>query len=90
MAVDKTVSGIDNAAQLIDSGKYYEGNQALKAVEDGTRFDVVDASSTPKAAAAANKASSPANQKDSGNATSTGSSTSGAASSTTATPSNNK
>jgi hypothetical protein len=45
--LDKTISGIDTAAQLIDSGKYYEGNQTLKGVEDGVRFDVADANSDP-------------------------------------------
>jgi hypothetical protein len=56
--LDKTLSGIDNAAQLIDSGKYYEGNQALKGVEDGVRFDVADVNSGPeKASNAGNKAS---------------------------------
>ena len=48
--LDKTISGIDSAAQLIDSGKYYEGNQALKGVEDGVRFDVADANSGPEKA----------------------------------------
>lgn len=48
--LDKTISGIDNAAQLIESGKYYEGNQALKGVEDGVRFDVADINSGPKSA----------------------------------------
>ncbi len=55
--LDKTISGIDSAAQLIDSGKYYEGNQALKGVEDGIRFDVADVSSSPgKASSASDKA----------------------------------
>jgi hypothetical protein len=48
--LDKTLRGIDNAAQLIDSGKYYEGNQALKAVEDGVRFDVAEVNSGPEKA----------------------------------------
>ena len=48
--LDKTISGIDTAAQLIDSGKYYEGNQALKGVEDGLRFDVADVNSGPEKA----------------------------------------
>jgi hypothetical protein len=48
--LDKTVSGIDNASQLIDSGKYYEGNEALKGVEDGIRFDVADINELPKTA----------------------------------------
>jgi hypothetical protein len=49
--VDKTMAGIKKAAQLIDAGKYYEANQALKAVEDGYRFDVTDFDSAPKGAA---------------------------------------
>lgn len=48
--LDKTISGIDTAAQLIDSGKYYEGNQALKGVEDGIRFDVAVVSAGPEKA----------------------------------------
>jgi len=79
--LDKTVSGIDNAAQLIDSGKYYEGNQALKGIEDGLRYDVADVSGGPKAA---NN-----NKTDSGNkATSTTGSAGGP--STASSPSNNK
>ena len=49
--LDKTISGIDTAAQLIDSGKYYEGNQALKSVEDGIRLDVAVVSAGPEKAA---------------------------------------
>jgi hypothetical protein len=47
---DKTAQGVDHAAQFINSGKYYEANQALKAVEDGIRYDVVDVSATAKQA----------------------------------------
>jgi YfdX protein len=55
--LDKTISGIDTAAQLIDAGKYYEGNQALKVVEDGIRFDVADVNSGPaKASSSLDKA----------------------------------
>jgi hypothetical protein len=55
--LDKTISGIDTAAQLIDSGKYYEGNQALKGVEDGVRVDVADVNSGPeRASSTSNKA----------------------------------
>jgi len=54
--LDKTISGINNAAQLIDSGKYYEGNQALKGVEDGVRFDVADVNSGPEKASSSDKA----------------------------------
>ena len=50
--LDKTISGIDTAAQLIDFGKYYEGNQALKEIEDGLRFDVADVNSGPEKATA--------------------------------------
>ena len=48
--VDKTMNGIKKAAELIDAGKYYEANQALKGVEDGFRFDVTDVDATPKGA----------------------------------------
>ncbi len=37
--LDATVSGVDTAAQLVDSAQFYEANQALKSVEDGMRFD---------------------------------------------------
>jgi hypothetical protein len=56
--LDKTTAGIKNAAQLIEAGKYYEANQALKGVEDGFRFDVTEADATPKKAA--NNTSKPA------------------------------
>ena len=56
--LDKTTAGIKNAAQLIDAGKYYEANQALKDVEDGFRFDVTEADATPQKAA--NNTSKPA------------------------------
>ena len=56
--LDKTTAGIKNAAQLIEAGKYYEANQALKGVEDGFRFDVTEGDATPKKAA--NNASKPA------------------------------
>ena len=57
--LDKTISGIDNAAQLIDSGKYYEGNQALKAVEDGIRFDVAVVSAGPEKASSTSDKAAP-------------------------------
>ena len=81
--LDKTVSGIDSAAQLIDSGKYYEGNQALKGIEDGLRFDVADVSGGPKTAND--------NKADSGNKSiSTSGSAAGASTPSASTPSNNK
>jgi hypothetical protein len=66
--LDKTISGIDTAAQLINSGKYYEGNQALKGVEDGIRFDVADVSSGPeKASSTSDKAAPTVGSAKSGN-----------------------
>jgi hypothetical protein len=49
--LDKTMSGIKKADQLIAAGKFYEANQALKGVEDGYRFDVSDVDAGPKGAA---------------------------------------
>jgi hypothetical protein len=46
--MDSTMAGIDNAAQLVDSGQYFQGNQALKQVEDGVRFDTIDMTRLPK------------------------------------------
>lgn len=57
--LDKTISGIDTAAQLIDSGKYYEGNQALKGVEDGIRYDVADINSGPEKASTTQEKAAP-------------------------------
>ncbi|TXN07690.1 YfdX family protein [Methylobacterium sp. WL103] len=45
----KTTQGVDNAAKLIADGKYYEANATLKQVEDGVRFDVIEATAVPKA-----------------------------------------
>jgi hypothetical protein len=57
--LENTMTGIKKAAQLIETGKYYEANQALKGVEDGFRLDVTDfapkgaANKTPKVATSA-------------------------------------
>jgi hypothetical protein len=68
--LDKTISGIDTAAQLLDSGKYYEGNQALKGVEDGLRLDVADVSSGPdKASSTSDKTAPTVGSAKSGNTT---------------------
>jgi len=48
--MESTVTGIDNAAKLIDEGQYYQGNQQLKLVEDGVRFDAIDMTDLPKRA----------------------------------------
>lgn len=49
----KTAQGVDQAAKLIADGQYYRANVALKQVEDGVRFDVIDATAVPKVAAGA-------------------------------------
>ncbi len=54
--MESTMTGIDKAAQLVDSGQYYQANQALKSVEDGVRFDAIDMTNSPKEAAKTTKA----------------------------------
>ncbi|GJE19218.1 YfdX family protein [Methylobacterium marchantiae] len=61
--LNQTATDVDQAANLIGQGKYYEGNALLKRVEDGVRFDVVDMVGTPQktsAAAAATTGTAPA------------------------------
>ncbi len=53
LPLDKTTADVNQAASLIDQGKYYEANALLKTTEDRMRFDVIDAVSTPKAASTA-------------------------------------
>jgi hypothetical protein len=45
-----TLDHVQKAAQLIDDGKYYEGSQDLRQIAQAEHFDVIDISSTPKAA----------------------------------------
>ncbi len=45
--VQKTMDDVHQAAQLIDSGKYYEGSQMLRQVQMATRFDIADINSAP-------------------------------------------
>jgi hypothetical protein len=45
--LDQTFSDVHKAAQLIDGGKYYEGSQMLRQVQDSTRYDVVAATGVP-------------------------------------------
>ncbi|RVU15182.1 YfdX family protein [Methylobacterium oryzihabitans] len=52
LPLDKTAADVNQAASLIDQGKYYEANATLKSAEDGMRFDVVDAVGLPRKAAA--------------------------------------
>ncbi len=52
MPLAKTTADVNQAAQLIDQGKYYEANATLKQAEDGMRFDMVDAVGMPQKAQA--------------------------------------
>lgn len=62
--VAETMAGIRKADELIEAGKYYEANQALKSVEDGYRFDVTDVDAGAKGAGDKTpKAAAPATQK---------------------------
>jgi hypothetical protein len=47
----KTTSDIDQAATLIDDGKYYEANTSLLQAENGVRFDIADADVPMKSSA---------------------------------------
>ncbi|OLP52929.1 hypothetical protein BJF92_17935 [Rhizobium rhizosphaerae] len=61
LPLDKTVSDIQQATSMIDSGKFYEANALLKGTEDRMRFDIVDVTGVP-VAAHQTKAGAPANQ----------------------------
>ena len=52
LPLNKTTADVDQAATLIDQGKYYEANAVLKTAEDRMRFDVVDAVGVPQTATA--------------------------------------
>jgi hypothetical protein len=54
--LNTAMNDVNQAAQLIGSGKYYEANQALKGVEDSIRYDVSDYYGTPKNQAQASSA----------------------------------
>ncbi|MEH3118727.1 MAG: YfdX family protein [Methylorubrum populi] len=56
LPLDKTATDIDQAAALIEQGKYYEANALLKTAEDRMRFDVIDAVGLPQKAAHATDA----------------------------------
>jgi hypothetical protein len=60
----KTIDGVNQAEQLADAGKYYEANQALKAVQDGVRFDEQDLIAVPDAVHAKMAASSDTKKSD--------------------------
>jgi len=50
--LDKTMADVDQAAKLLDGGKYYEANAALKKVEEGVRYDAILATAQPAKAEA--------------------------------------
>ncbi len=56
--VNQTVTDVHQAAQLVDSGKYYEASQLLRKVQDSARFDVAEIVGTPKSGAATSNAQS--------------------------------
>ncbi|GEP01715.1 YfdX family protein [Methylobacterium haplocladii] len=60
LPLDRTTSDVDQAATLLDQGKYYEANAILKQAEDGMRFDMVDTTAIPQKAAAATGTAAPA------------------------------
>jgi len=53
LPLDKTVTDVNQAATLIEQGKYYEANAVLKSAQDRVRFDVIDAVALPQKATAA-------------------------------------
>ncbi len=48
--LNKTISEVQQAATLINGGKFYEASQALRQAQNGERFDVVSVSDRPKRA----------------------------------------
>jgi len=50
--LDRTMADVDMAAKLMDEGKYYEANAAMKKAEDGVRYDSVAAIAVPQKAGA--------------------------------------
>lgn len=58
--LDRTMADVDMAAKLMDEGKYYEANAAMKKAEDGVRYDSVAAVAVPEKAGA--KAGAPKTQ----------------------------
>jgi hypothetical protein len=53
MPLQSTTRLVDDAAKLVTDEKFYQANLALKAAEDGLRFDSVALSEAPKKAAKA-------------------------------------
>jgi hypothetical protein len=48
LPLNKTLADVNQAATLIDQGKYYDANAVLKTAQDGMRFDVINAVATPQ------------------------------------------
>lgn len=48
LPLDRTMNGINQAAQLIDQNHYYQANDVLKNVENGVRYDVEDVTGVPQ------------------------------------------
>lgn len=46
--LDRTIADVDMAAKLMDEGKYYEANAAMKKAEDGVRYDSMAAIAVPE------------------------------------------
>ena len=46
--LDRTIADVDMAATLMDEGKYYEANAAMKKAEDGVRYDSMAAIAVPE------------------------------------------
>jgi hypothetical protein len=57
--LDQTITDVHQAADLVNSGKYYEASQLLHKVQDSTRYDVADVSGVPKSTAAMPSGTSP-------------------------------
>ena len=53
--LQQTISDVDQAKQMIDAGKYYEGSQKLKAVQDATVFTIADIPGMPAKAKGADQ-----------------------------------
>ena len=63
LPLDKTTADVDQAATLIEQGKYYEANAVLKTAEVRIRFEVIDAVASPQKASAHTTDSKAASQK---------------------------
>ena len=58
--LDASTSDLHRAAELMTAGDYYGANQSLRALEDGVRYDTVDASGKPGGPVAVSDANQPA------------------------------